>query len=445
MRLERIDVAGGKSLGSVGLPPGGLPIDATTNGTKILWRSGTFGMTGAERLQVLKVDGTAAKRIAEFSPYAGERSSSRRGVYYARFVGDRHAITCNNYGRLALWKIGSSRPVYTIRLKLCLKPALSANDKHLALATEQGVYVLDPLSGRTMGSLPGNVHPNSTFSFRHDGLRLACLMQKELTVWDLRNGRQIRNIALPWKTTSEQLDWVADDYVMADAKYLIDVDRGAGRWYYRGISKGTCGVLGSRVWHVQKGRSVHMLCSVVLPHAEVRKSAGPAPKAGSSSANSGTPVSVKVSIRASSRDRSRIAQSLSSQLKKNGYKVASRQPLVLEASITPGKDAHVLYHKAWEFKSIHKVFKAQIHRLAFLQNGKILWEKKKTVRPHSRVEMRKGQSIEQAIAESLKPDLAFFTKTPIPTHVSASSSGKRGGSTGAVGRSKITDKGVVKD
>jgi hypothetical protein len=370
-----------------------------------------------------------------WEPY-GTAEGGKKDVSFAAFVDANHVITVGG-GKLALWALPETKALYT--LKVNSQPAVNEGGKYLAVSTGKGMFVLDAMTGSTLGRLAGDTGAFMKFSFRPDGLRLAMHCHGgRLQVWDCEKGERIREIFLHGIHSSDQMDWASDDHILLGRSSLLDVTRRVILWRYEGV-KGRVGGCGGYVWcalpsgHEQKG-----LSPFKLPHDEAVRAAAGLSADQLLVLKPGSAVRLNVNVPVAPSQAPKIIETLTARLKENGVSIAPNAPLVLDAVSEKGKTKSVTYRK-FGFRGAKNTVQVteQVYKLIVKEGDEVIWQSVRVNAAPPMLHLEEGQTIEQALAEYTKPDLSFFLNTPLPRMLA-----RPGKHNGAYGVSKLTVQGM---
>jgi len=337
--LERCDLISGRSLGVAEMPSDVRLLDVDATGQRMLARSEAFGFGKKGRLDLWDVSGTAPQQLMSWEPY-GSAENTKKDVSFAAFVDASHVITVGG-GKLALWALPEARALYT--LKVNSQPAVNEGGKYLAVSTEEGMFVLDAMTGTTLGRLAGDTGAFMKFSFRPDGLRLAMHCHGgRLQIWDCEKGERIREIFLHGIHSADQMHWVSDEHILLGRSNLLDVTHRVILWRYEGV-KGRVGDCGGYVWcALPSGHEQKALSPFKLPHDEAMRAA-----AGMSAdqllvLKPGAAVRLNVNVPVAPGQAPKITETLTARLQENGISVASNAPLTLDAVSEKGLGTKML-------------------------------------------------------------------------------------------------------
>lgn len=219
-----------------------------------------------------------------FRPFKGD-SEKQRQVEAARFVDENHLVAFSEARELVGWELPECRAVYRIPPDDHRLAGTTRNRRTLVVVSRNTPYLVEALSGRTLGTLPevesDEPLASPTASFSADENRLAILFfRKEgclLAAWDLAGGTMLLNLKLPYRAFG--LVWCGSQHVLIDTSFgaehpdtLIDVDRRLVVWNYRlADGAGLWTSPDNRWWAVgQRGSStVNELFSMELPDQQV--------------------------------------------------------------------------------------------------------------------------------------------------------------------------------
>ena len=173
-----------------------------------------------------------------------------------------------------------------------------------------------------------------------------------------------------------------------------------------------------------------------LPHDEAMKTAATLDPARLLAVVPGTTFAVETRVQGSPEEQARVRSALEAALTTAGMKVGAGG-LVLEATTDSGASREMSYRSFGIDRTTQTVTVTdQISRLRMLENGKTIWESTSVGGAPAVLQIKEGETIEQALAPYRKPNLAFFEAVAIPREVA------RGAEAGAYGFSQITEQGI---
>lgn len=440
--LSRSDLSlSGVGLGAPGNIPGGkLPsVGLPTNG---------FGQARKCQVTVWKLGSPISKELS-WDPEKTLPSGFTMGAppVFSAFIDAQRVLTVCLPGSMTLWDTSATskaKAVYTLDLVIGGVPAVSPDRRLVAVpALTGGVFVLNALTGETLGRLAGAVAQNTTLSFRPDGKQLAAVSPKRLQVWDTDTGKRYRDIYFSKTHQISEIDWVADGYLLVGGENLVDLERRIVLWQYQHTNAifrtahRTSGELGGIFWYglTSKDRSAMGLFQTKLPHAEARQMASSLKPDELLAVKPGTTVSLSVKIKGSAAERQSVRDALNEQLRRLGIRVGSGR-VVLEATTETGETRKLEYKSFGSTTGETVRVTDQISRLKLVEDGRPIWDASLTTSAPFILSRKRGQSIQTALAPYQKPNLKFFSEVRIPRYVA------RPNDKGAYGASELSYQGV---
>jgi hypothetical protein len=363
---------------------------------------------------------------------------------WAAFIDADHVACVMFPSKLTVWNVAEGKALYSVEIAVGSSPAISPGGKQLAAAVSDGVVVLDALTGATLGRLAAAGSPGGTLSFRPDGAQLAALSSQRLVVWDLAKGEIYRDIALAAPIPSGSVDWLFGGHLLAGGGTLIDLERRLVLWKYsRGASSGgeRFGELGGWFWHILSDRASKQraLLATVIPHDDALRMAASIDPEQVLAVRPGATFSLDLRVQGTPDDQQLVQQALAARLAAAGMTAGSGGALVLQATTETGQTKEVSYRTFGRLDRTPEkaTVTEQISRLRILENGRTLWESSVTSLPPMHLQMKEGQSLQDALAPYQKPNLTFFSLVNIPAYLA------RPPEHGAYGFSDLTAEGVV--
>ena len=436
-RLDRVDLATGKSLGSAELKGNSVPMDADPMGQALLCRSDNFHIGTHGRVDLFDVTAKEPKHIISWLPY-GERDWPQRDVHFAAFADRDHLCTVDGTGKLTMWTAGQAKALYSVATFQGSAPATSGTGKYLAILAPNGVFVLDAKTGNPLARFNAQPGYFPRLSFRPDGQQLACVSNSLVQVWDVQSGQLVNEVFFPTPFSVNTIAWPSDGYLLLNGGSLVDLERRIVLCQYTGGSEFGA-VFGGRQLLVAKGADhSSTLVHAALPHANAKRLASTLNADALLAIKPGAEVSVRIAAAITPQEQQQVYDALVKKLTENGLKVVQNAALILHATTEQGKTETVEYRTFGRgFGTESATVTQQIQKLTFTENGKPLWQASQVKGAPFFLHTR-GQDLNAAIAEQTKPDVLFYTNTMIPRHLA------RPGpeANGAYQTAKVTTAGV---
>ena len=443
VRVERINLASAaaQSLGTSTLPVSVEPLDFSPDGKLLLARSNGFGFGTSGRLDIWDVEASDAKQVASFIPFDNQQPTNR-DIKWARFVDTDHVMILGGKGQVSLWDFRKAKEIWSAEAESQEGPALSTNGKYLAVSIKGGeVAIVESLTGKVMGRLSVESNWGLKLSFKPDGTQLAGASDDQLTVWNLTTGKVAYDLTLVG-VSGQQIAWPSEGFILLDGRSLVALDKKMVVWTYQsdaGAAPLAGATYAGRYWYVAAGGSGNkpVLVSVNMPHEAARRAALAVNFDAEMIVKPGSTVSFDVSLPGDIQEKAEAG--LHTRFKQNGVTVADNAPVKLVARSEPGETRKIEYRPigvgrfGGETSKISVTGTKNDIRLE-TADGQVLWQRKSVTSPPMMVSMKKDQTIEQAIAEAMKPPLQFFEKAKIPKYIPKSKTG--------LGSSKLSASGI---
>ena len=449
LKLQRIDLVQGKAQDPLDCPNSMQPFDIDPTGNYLAARieSGTSNGFPERGIGVWKITDKGLQPVRVWNLRApGDRR--RAAPTLARFIDADRLVTVSS-GKLVLWQVSSAKAVYTTALADGTESlALSANRKYLALEANsgpaQGVYVIEALTGRTVAKLPGEQRYLTALAFRPDGKQLAALTPNRLIVWNLDDGEIDRDLNFSPPIQGQTTQWLGNSYLMVGGENLVDLERRIVLWKYQldGVRRSSrpCGEMGGFFWYAltSADRKERGLFRAKLPHDDALKVADGLEPEKLFAVRPGANVSLNFAAQGDAGERQKSIEALTAQLRKLGMNVVNTSALVLQASTETGKTSQMEYRPFDKPSLPGEIVTAteQISRLKFVENGKVVWEASSVMSAPGILQMKRGESAQQALAPYQKPNQHFFVSIKLPQYVA------RTNEAGAYGASTLSPQGI---
>lgn len=425
-RCERIDLAAGKSLGLSSVPFQAAFTDISPDGRRVIATSKGVGRLQPDRLCVWNVEAPDAAPVVTFRPY-GTLASTFKGVHWARFVDDQHVATMSDGDHeVCVWDL-TGRLLWHMTGASGVVPALSGTRKQIALLGRDGMLtVVDAMTGASLVAIASQPVSPGRVAFRPDGRQLALAGVDLVRTWDLVEGKTLDDIS-PMGTRALSLAWLADRYLMVDGARMISLDLGITAWRYHGINVEAytaAGAIGYRYFYVHAptaaAKPALTLASAALPDAAATAALAKVTPESIAALGPGGKVTLEVNLPDDIKPA--VTKALTAKLAANGVTVAPEQPLKFVADFSQGKDLiQVGYHNEAGTVRNTATTKIKIRSVVTLlrvvdDSNTVLWQRY-APKQFGEVVVKRGQTLDEAVAKASLPTADFYVQTPIPKYI----------------------------
>ena len=448
--LSFVDLVRGKAGNPVRMPSGLKVLDVEVSGEFVLTvpdGSMRSGQTDRHKssLGVWKVNGRGAEPVRLWNVQQPDNIHTV-APSYAEFIDAEHVVCVTFPNRLAVWNVSQAKAIYAMEIDYGNEPVVSPGGKYLAAAVGGKVCLFDALTGETAGCLPGGHGTIDRLSFRPDGGQLASLSSMRLVVWDLAKGEVYRDMAFSTGIGSDSVDWLYGGYVLCGGSSLVDLEHRVVIWeYLRDAGRGApvaWGEYGGQFWYAFEaaGGQGRMLSTAFLPHDDVRRAAASLTSAEQPMiVQPGASFTLDIRVQGDAAEQQQVHKALTDRLEAAGMTVGNGGPLVLQATTSTGESREMSFRAIGPSsrKDETATVTEQISTVAILENGKTIWQTGTGGRLPLFLEVRRGETIQQAIARHQAPDFAYFGQVDLPRFLA------RPVDVRPFGFSRLTPQGVV--
>ncbi|HEY2839998.1 MAG TPA: SHD1 domain-containing protein [Pirellulales bacterium] len=418
-RIVACDLAKRKVLAAGEFHSGQQPLDLSEDGTLLLARASRDSPEKGTVLTLYALDGFEAKPKLAWKPYAEGRET--REVSWAGFIDSKHVLTMSDRSSLVMWDLTAGvKPVYRTGSDVFggASIAFSPNKKYLAMCDRTGAAILEPLTGAVAGHLSmSDLGFRPKAAFRDDGRKLAIVGGSRVRVWDLDRRQIDRDFSVDRVRLDSGVSWADDDRLISSHGDLIDVERRIVLWKYQGVSD-TTKLIRESLWTVSdNGRDGQTLIGARLPHEAARSRANSIKPNDILVIKPGMDVSLEMQFVGTPQDQETVHQALLKRLTDNGMKVVPQSNLKLVAQIKPGKAMTIAYRTFGSRNESQYSAMSQVMELSYVLNGQPVWTHKGETSPPHILHTKKGQTIDQALADHMRVDPKGLGSIYVPSHI----------------------------
>lgn len=421
-KVDVIDLAAGRRVRTYTLPPETRPLAISPDGSRMAVVTHKFGFGNNTQVDILTLgaDGKMPS-VASFAPYAAEEGPAR-DVAWAAMPDNDHVLTFSGRSTLTLWKAAEAKAIWSLKGALASSAVVSPGGKYVLADTDQRTVVIDILSGKGAGKLPGELGTHGSRVFRPDGAQLASIGNGRVQVVDLAANQVVHDIHLPPAVRATEAAWAGDKSLLLEKRYLLDLEKGIITWDYQTDGVVLTRGLGDRLWYVTlpaaRSRNVNpTLSSAVLPHP----AAVAAAKAIDDKAYAirpGTQVTLEVNT-SGHGDAAKVTEALTRRLAENQMSVTANQPVKLVATITPGKTREISY-RMFGSPGNRSVTVTDLEvKLKFVVQDQVAWETGSVSSAPAFIQVKEGQTTQQAVEEQQANAWKFFESVHLPKRMPA--------------------------
>jgi hypothetical protein len=400
-------------------------------------RSEEHGFGKLDRLEIWTLDGSDVEKQIAWSPY-DDVQGPNRDVLWAEFIDADHLATSSRNGKVAIWKFPEIEPVCTFTTADGAIPALSPDRKLLAYCngTEIGVFDIEKQEIVAQQPTPSRLQW-SALAFSPSGRRIGCVAFDKVLVWDTATGKLENTIPCAGLPVHGGIDFPDDGFVLANGKFLIDIDHQLKFWTYNGADQ-VRSVGGWTFFGVTAGdRAPGALLAAQIPQPaalDLLKKALTDPNLFVLKA--GTTVKLNLNGIPDAAQRDKVQQGLKKQLQAIECEVGDNGTIELQALVEGPKDRDISFRRSGDYK-----MKEYITRVRFVYQGQPAWEASATNVPFF-VSLKKGENIGTYLSQHEKPEYGFFDRVELPKFIQKPAAGQGPARSLTLGQSQVTVNGI---
>jgi hypothetical protein len=455
LRVLRCDLATMKPLGAIETQSFGTPVDVSPSGKLLAcfpdWTARRHGE--GEMIEIVRIENDSLVPVRRWP--MGDHANREQKFENLYFVGEDRLLTTSAWGSIVLWDIDKAQAIWQLKLSTHHKPAVSANRKHVAALIGGQICVLETATGETVARFVAPTEPHGVLSISSDGKRVAALSTRVLHVWDIATGRLSGEVWFPKQLFARSLDWCGGDYVLVDRGTLVDVAKRIVVWEYdlpTGRPDAIATMAGGRYWLASgSGNSGYQLAGFAVPDRAAKELGDSLTAAQVLAVKPGAAVSIKINLPGATADEVKKVQNhLIEEVKGIGLVLTPNAPLVIECSIANQGEEKAEYSKsALPFgpigpfprgpfgpfgprgESEEAKVEKRLSVISIKENGKELWVASGHYGAPFHVQIKEGQTLQQAVDEQKGNPVQFFQTAKLPRYVA------RHGEDGTYGKSKL--------
>jgi hypothetical protein len=438
VRVALCDLAEGRLLSTGTIETKMLPLALNDAGTEIVARRDDWGWGNQDCLEVWRLGKSKIRRVSKWKPHEDQRGGGR-DIRWAQYIDADRLATLSGGDKLTVWNVADARPLYWLKVHGGSTPALSADRKYLAFASDNAIAVLDLGAGEVVAAEPAPKEhfAPGLFAFTPRGTRLVCGSGDRIFVWDAATGALYREIPLAGANVNvgESLLCPSEDQLLVGKTLLVDIESQARVWSYQGhenvrLLNGVC-------WFEVAGQDSGAILPAVLPAPGMMETLQKALDAPDFFVlKTGVTVKLDCSAVEDPGEREKVVTGLTQKLQANGCQVGDGGTIELLASTEKGRQTEIAY-RTWGFPGARRYpFQEYLCHVKFVYQGQTAWEASCGNTPGF-VRLQEGETMEEFLKRNEHPNYAWFGMVDLPKLLQ-----KPSDSGGTLGATKVTTAGM---
>ena len=187
--IQLVDVNRGRALNPVPIGTDTQKADLSPDGKRIV---AVAEEDKAARIDVYELTPKETKLLASWRTFTDDKMWST-DMQWVRWLDNDRFLTLNRKGDLVAWNIQGAKAELRWSIDGWTMPTLSPGANQVALNTDEGIAIFDTKNGDTLAWLKEGPRRGGVVGFSQDGSKLAAVTGSRVRVWDLKNGKIIRD------------------------------------------------------------------------------------------------------------------------------------------------------------------------------------------------------------------------------------------------------------
>jgi len=353
---------------------------------------------------------------------------------FGQFIDENRLLTAGR--RVILWNCESATAEYSFSISETTQPAISATGKQLAVASGKSVYIINIDNGEVLGKIEPPTAAKF-MAFSPNGEQLAGIngSSGEIWIWNLSDNQLSQEFSAP-PSMVKSINWVGEEYLLVDARFLIDVRLRAVVWTYESSGGSVINANGGRFWFAGKTK----ISPISLPGTNLSTQTESLKPEDLLVLGPDSKVSLEFNLPFNGDELDKIRDRITATLNKNGAVVQNNAELKLVFKIIKGEQEKAEMSSITDpfgsFGTESIKYTPQIGSVTLVKNGNSVCQKSRRFGPMGMIQLKRGETAQAAAKRLCKPDPSFFESIAIPKYIAQLPGGK------PLGRSTISEKGI---
>ena len=361
------------------------------------------------------------------------------GILSAQFIDENRFLTVGP--TTTEWDFTSAKALRKYHRDAAGAIAFSIDGKLFACGSNNRVGVYDLSKGKSLGSVPYPRTIGSSLLFSCDGSRLAIGRGEESIIVHAEKGPQKKNDDPLLFSGTPNVHWITDRFLLEQFG-IYDLVLGANIWRFQGdgpLVGAPMTLDGRNLWYAISKKSDFSLVRSPLPMDLINELSDSLDPKGMRILPTGSDIALELDLPFNQDEVAQICNRIEGYLNANGIKVVSKSKNKFIAKVEKGSRKRVTLKEngtTVRFEDQKDLFNVNVNApveftptvstLSVIQNDKVAWKTSMDNNIKSDLEIKKGESVQQAVSRASAPQKDFFMSTPIPRREYTIGNGKIG-------------------
>ena len=299
------------------------------------------------------------------------------------------------------------------------KIAFSPTQKTLAFVSKKSVSLIDVASGELHGVISAEESPQA-IAFSPTGDFLAGLERGgQVWVWDLHENQMVQQFK---SDANKSLEWVDERHLLADNKYLLNVEYRVCVWQYDPEHRSEIVGLGNGDFLLQTKKN---LLTLKLPHSNLSSKIEELDPEDLLLIRPGDEFAVDFDLPFDGAEQKKIRESLEKRMQEMGHSVNAQAQMTLRGRVTTGK-RQTSKVESWDRRgpTTNISYKASRSTIEILKDDKVIWKTSYYHGPAHMIHTRGDETLQEYADRVSKVTPSLFYSFKIPTNLATLPGGK---------------------
>ncbi len=371
---------------------------------------------------IVSIDESAATPEFQFTGGGGAWDELHWGSFLPN---DRFASISQKFN-LTVWDLKSKKAIYRGNSGGALGAVVGGRGELIAIPNRGNIAFLDGTEFKQVGLITFDRVSLPSLAFSTNGEKFAVYLPFNVLIYDMKDGKLIKNIAVANNQENLPIHW-AGDYVVLDHSLVIDVERGLPMWTYEGNTTSRA-IWGNQLYAVFADKE-STLVSFKIPQPAAEREAAKMHRESMLAVKKGSTISLTSDLNGLTPEQQKEAQlAVANNLTSLGYKVATGTPVQVHLSLKQGERQESEYGESnspFPFPTFGRFsgptqkvsYQPWIHTIVVKLGKEEIFRSEQQVTSPGSVQLKEGESIQQAVDRYIKPNVEFFKSVTLPAEM----------------------------
>jgi SLA1 homology domain 1, SHD1 len=370
---------------------------------------------------IVSVDGASVTPEFQFTAGGGAWDE----LHWGAFLPNDRFITISQKQTLTVWDLKGRKALFRGTTGESVRLVVGGRGELIAIPARGKMAFLNGETLKQVGMIALERNSLPSIAFSGDGQFVAAYVPFSVSIYSLKDGSLVKSIAVGNSVENLPLAWVGPN-VLLENKLLVDVERGIPLWTYGGPSP-VRAAWGSNLYTIFADNTSSIV-SLALPHPAAERAAEGIDREKLFAIKKGSSVAVSANLEGMPYDQQEAARAaVERNLTQLGWKVISSATNQVQLTLRRGERQEADYGTTNSpFPTpfggvsgpITKVsYQPWHHIIVVTANGEEVFRTEQMVSNPGYLQLKEGESIQQAVDRHVQPSVQFFETVTLPAEI----------------------------